>query len=193
MPKQVKYKKGKESGHLLYKWWWHPLTHRCRQKLRILVISDKAAREHIKTAWLTYTGSPKLLDNCQGQCKHQPSQTAPYQKSRQQTAWALGIMKTCTEVLFFPMSRPIVGSDKSCARAVIWLAVDSSCMPCSISWMCQSYWNFGAPSDQERPPRWKNHPAEEWVICIAVVPNASTVHPRLCALCSYLCSCAYLC
>jgi hypothetical protein len=24
-----------------------------------------------------------------------------------------------------------------------------------------------APSDQERPPRWKNHPAEEWVICIA--------------------------
>ena len=24
-----------------------------------------------------------------------------------------------------------------------------------------------APSDQERPPRWKNHPAEEWVHCIA--------------------------
>ena len=24
-----------------------------------------------------------------------------------------------------------------------------------------------APSDQERPPRWKNHPAEEWVLCIA--------------------------
>ena len=29
------------------------------------------------------------------------------------------------------------------------------------------------PSDQERPPRWKNHPAEEWV-CTAVVHIAST-------------------
>jgi len=27
--------------------------------------------------------------------------------------------------------------------------------------------NIVAPSDQERPPRWKNHPAEEWVLCIA--------------------------
>ena len=33
--------------------------------------------------------------------------------------------------------------------------------------------NIDLPSDQERTPRWKNHPAEEWV-CIAVVPNAST-------------------
>jgi hypothetical protein len=30
-----------------------------------------------------------------------------------------------------------------------------------------------APSDQERPPRWQNYSAEEWV-CFAVVPNAST-------------------
>jgi len=30
-----------------------------------------------------------------------------------------------------------------------------------------------APLDQEKPPRWKKHPAEEWV-CIAVVPNATT-------------------
>ena len=29
-----------------------------------------------------------------------------------------------------------------------------------------------APSDQERPPRWKNHLAEEWVLCTAMVPNA---------------------
>ena len=28
-------------------------------------------------------------------------------------------------------------------------------------------------ADQERPPRWKNHPAEEWV-CNDMVPNAST-------------------
>jgi len=43
-----------------------------------------------------------------------------------------------------------------------------------------TYWNFG-PIDNlvrlwtERPSRWKNNPAEEWVLCIAVVPNASTV------------------
>jgi hypothetical protein len=30
-----------------------------------------------------------------------------------------------------------------------------------------------SPTDQERPPRWKNHPAEEWVY-ISVVSNAST-------------------
>jgi hypothetical protein len=48
---------------------------------------------------------------------------------------------------------------------------------------------LGASSDQERPSRWKNHPAEERVVCIAVVLNASTsfVYPRLCALCSYSC------
>jgi hypothetical protein len=35
---------------------------------------------------------------------------------------------------------------------------------------------------QGKPPRWRNHPAEECVFCIAVVPNASTssVYPRLC-------------
>ena len=45
------------------------------------------------------------------------------------------------------------------------------------------------PSDQERPPRWENHPAGDWVICISMVPNASTssVHPRLCAGCVHLC------
>ena len=46
-----------------------------------------------------------------------------------------------------------------------------------------------APSDQERLPRWKYHPTEEWA-CIAVVPNASTsslahalalsLHTRMC-------------
>ena len=54
------------------------------------------------------------------------------------------------------------------------------------------YLLIGGPSDQEKPLRWKNHPAEEWVLCIAMIPNASTssVRPRLCALCSY--SCVYL-
>ena len=33
--------------------------------------------------------------------------------------------------------------------------------------------NIDLPSDQERTPRWKNHPAEEWV-CIAMVTNASS-------------------
>ena len=48
------------------------------------------------------------------------------------------------------------------------------------------------PSDQEQPPRWKNHPAEEWV-CITVVPSALTsthththTHTRMC-VCLCLC------
>jgi hypothetical protein len=50
--------------------------------------------------------------------------------------------------------------------------------------------NLGVPLDQERPPKWKNHPAEEWVLCISVVLNASTssVYPHLWAFCSYSCS-----
>ena len=30
-----------------------------------------------------------------------------------------------------------------------------------------------APLNQERPPRWKNHPAEEWV-CNTMFPDSST-------------------
>jgi len=37
------------------------------------------------------------------------------------------------------LSRPIIGSDESCDRAVVWLTVESFCMSSSISWMCQSY------------------------------------------------------
>ena len=42
-------------------------------------------------------------------------------------------------VLGWFLSCPISGSDKSCDRAVSWLTVESFCMSCSISWMCQSY------------------------------------------------------
>ena len=56
------------------------------------------------------------------------------------------------------------------------------------NWQSINWW-LRVPSDQERPLRWENHPAGDWVICISMVPNASTssVHPRLCAGCVHLC------
>jgi hypothetical protein len=38
------------------------------------------------------------------------------------------------------LSRLIVGSDKLCDRAVSWMTVESLCVSCSTSWMCQFYW-----------------------------------------------------
>jgi len=47
------------------------------------------------------------------------------------------------------------------------------------------------PSDQDRTSRWKNHPAEGWVFCIAVIPKASTCSLSAClyAYHSYSCAC----
>ena len=49
--------------------------------------------------------------------------------------------------------------------------------------------NLGRLRTKEGLPRWKIHPAEEWVLSNAMVATASTssVHPRLCTLCSYSC------
>jgi hypothetical protein len=55
------------------------------------------------------------------------------------------------------------------------------------------------PSDQERPPRWKNHPAEEWVYLeffASLVPNATTsslAHALVCALSAHMYVCLLLC
>jgi hypothetical protein len=75
------------------------------------------------------------------------------------------------------------------SQYLISIICTSLSYPITVTAKTQHIYYFGALSDQERPPRWKNHPVEEWVLCIAMVPNASTssVHPRLCALCTYLC------
>jgi hypothetical protein len=40
-----------------------------------------------------------------------------------------------------------------------------------------------------RPPRWKNHPAEEWGVCVTVVPNALVLYFHGCALSAHTRAC----
>jgi len=68
-----------------------------------------------------------------------------------------------------------------------WLTIESFHMSCSISWLVLLI-NDNAFGPR-KAPRWKNHPAEEWV-CFAVVPNASTSSLAHALAHWLLCSCA---
>jgi hypothetical protein len=71
---------------------------------------------------------------------------------------------------FFEIVTPNWWQQRIVWQAISWSTVEDLCLSCSVSWMCQSYWLSVVPSDQERSPKWTDHPAEEWGLCIAVAP-----------------------